>query len=106
MKLEFAATQVVGAFSGGMRRRLSVAVALIGDPAVVYLDEPTTGMDPINRRHVWDVIEAAKQQRREGARAGAQGRADGAGRRRVREAALAADAVGERPAWGVERVRR
>ena len=35
------------AYSGGMKRRLSVAVALIGDPKVVYLDEPTTGMDPI-----------------------------------------------------------
>jgi len=46
-----------------MKRRLSVAVALIGDPKVVYLDEPTTGMDPISRRHVWDVIEAAKQER-------------------------------------------
>ena len=39
------------AYSGGMKRRLSVAVALIGDPKVVYLDEPTTGMDPISRRH-------------------------------------------------------
>jgi len=43
-----------------MRRRLSVAIALLGDPLVVYLDEPTTGMDPIARRHVWDAIEAAK----------------------------------------------
>lgn len=34
----------------------SVAIALLGDPLVVYLDEPTTGMDPISRRHVWDVI--------------------------------------------------
>jgi len=63
VKLTFAAEQLAGNFSGGMRRRLSVAVALIGNPAVVYLDEPTTGMDPINRRHVWDVIERAKQER-------------------------------------------
>eukprot|EP00898_Chlorokybus_atmophyticus_P003418 jgi/Chlat1/4077/Chrsp26S08850 len=49
-----------GKFSGGMKRRLSVAIALIGDPKVVYLDEPTTGMDPISRRYVWDIIEAAK----------------------------------------------
>ena len=34
----------------------SVAIALLGDPLVVYLDEPTTGMDPISRRHVWDII--------------------------------------------------
>jgi ABC-type transport system involved in cytochrome bd biosynthesis fused ATPase/permease subunit len=46
VKLGFAADQLAGNFSGGMRRRLSVAVALIGDPAIVYLDEPTTGMDP------------------------------------------------------------
>jgi len=63
VKLGFAADQLAGNFSGGMRRRLSVAVALIGDPAIVYLDEPTTGMDPINRRHVWDVIQRAKQER-------------------------------------------
>ena len=36
--------------------RASVAIALLGDPLVVYLDEPTTGMDPISRRHVWDII--------------------------------------------------
>ena len=63
VRLTESANQVAGAFSGGMKRRLSVAVALIGNPEVVYLDEPTTGMDPINRRHVWDVIEAAKQDR-------------------------------------------
>ena len=52
-----------GKYSGGMRRRLSVACALIADPNVVYLDEPTTGMDPVNRRGVWDVIEKAKKDR-------------------------------------------
>lgn len=40
-----AAERPAGAYSGGMRRRLSVAMALIGDPRVIYLDEPTTGMD-------------------------------------------------------------
>jgi len=63
VRLTQSANQRAGAFSGGMKRRLSVAIALIGNPEVVYLDEPTTGMDPINRRHVWDVIEAAKQDR-------------------------------------------
>lgn len=48
-------------YSGGMKRRLSVAIALLGDPSIVYLDEPTTGMDPISRRHVWDIIEASKK---------------------------------------------
>ena len=63
VRLTDAADRMAGTFSGGMRRRLSVAIALIGNPQVVFLDEPTTGMDPINRRHVWDVIEAAKQDR-------------------------------------------
>ena len=52
-----------GKYSGGMKRRLSVACSLIADPRVVYLDEPTTGMDPVNRRGVWDVIEKAKKNR-------------------------------------------
>lgn len=60
VKLTAAKDQRTGQYSGGMRRRLSVAIALLGDPLVVYLDEPTTGMDPISRRHVWDAIEAAK----------------------------------------------
>ena len=44
------------AYSGGMKRRLSLAIALIGDPKVVFLDEPTTGMDPVTRRSVWNMI--------------------------------------------------
>eukprot|EP01114_Cavostelium_apophysatum_P009754 TRINITY_DN2300_c0_g1_i1.p1 TRINITY_DN2300_c0_g1~~TRINITY_DN2300_c0_g1_i1.p1 ORF type:complete len:1800 (+),score=493.64 TRINITY_DN2300_c0_g1_i1:225-5624(+) len=48
-------------YSGGMRRRLSVAIALIGNPKIVFLDEPTTGMDPISRRKVWNIIEAEKK---------------------------------------------
>ncbi|KAL9255618.1 ABC transporter A family member 2-like protein [Drosera capensis] len=52
-----------GSYSGGMRRRLSVAIALLGDPKLVILDEPTTGMDPISRRQVWDIIENAKKGR-------------------------------------------
>ncbi|KAF8005573.1 hypothetical protein BT93_K0001 [Corymbia citriodora subsp. variegata] len=52
-----------GSYSGGMKRRLSVAIALIGDPKLVVLDEPTTGMDPITRRHVWDIIEDTKKGR-------------------------------------------
>ena len=63
VKLVEAANIKTGAYSGGMRRRLSVAISLLGDPLVVYLDEPTTGMDPISRRHVWDAIEAAKTNR-------------------------------------------
>ena len=43
-------------FSGGMKRRLSVAISGIGDPRIVIMDEPTTGMDPVSRRHVWALI--------------------------------------------------
>jgi len=42
--------------SGGNKRKLSTAIALIGDPPVIYLDEPTTGMDPGAKRHLWNVI--------------------------------------------------
>ena len=63
VRLTDSADILAGHYSGGMRRRLSVAIALVGDPAVVYLDEPTTGMDPINRRHVWNLIEKSKQER-------------------------------------------
>ena len=52
-----------GAYSGGMQRRLSIAISLIGNPKVVYLDEPTTGMDPVTRREVWDMIQKAKKGR-------------------------------------------
>ncbi|ORX83599.1 P-loop containing nucleoside triphosphate hydrolase protein, partial [Anaeromyces robustus] len=50
-------------YSGGMKRRLSMIIATIGDPNVILLDEPTTGMDPLNRRHVWRFIEKFKKNR-------------------------------------------
>ncbi|KAL7746769.1 hypothetical protein RI367_007933 [Sorochytrium milnesiophthora] len=55
------ADQPVGEFSGGMKRRLSIVSAGIGDPQFVILDEPTTGMDPINRRKVWQYIARLKR---------------------------------------------
>jgi ABC-2 type transport system ATP-binding protein len=45
-----------GALSGGQKRRLDVGLALIGDPDLLFLDEPTTGFDPSARHHAWDVI--------------------------------------------------
>jgi len=52
-----------GTFSGGMKRRLSMAIAGIGDPKIIFLDEPTTGMDPKNRRQVWELIKNLKKNR-------------------------------------------
>ena len=53
----------VGSYSGGMKRRLSVAISSIGEPNIIFLDEPTTGMDPMSRRHVWELIEKMKKNR-------------------------------------------
>ena len=60
VRLTDSAKSVSSSFSGGMKRRLSVAISFIGDPELVFLDEPTTGMDPISRRQVWKIIEEAK----------------------------------------------
>ncbi|RID79514.1 hypothetical protein BRARA_A02247 [Brassica rapa] len=63
VKLTGTAKIRAGSYCGGMKRRLSVGIALIGDPKLVFLDEPTTGMDPITRRHVWDIIQESKKGR-------------------------------------------
>jgi ABC-2 type transport system ATP-binding protein len=51
-----AAGKPAAAYSGGMRRRLDLAMGLVGDPRIVFLDEPTTGLDPRSRRTMWDII--------------------------------------------------
>lgn len=48
-------------FNGGMRRKLSIIISVIGNPKVIFLDEPTTGMDPKSRREIWELIKVNKQ---------------------------------------------
>ncbi|KAJ7372892.1 hypothetical protein OS493_016821 [Desmophyllum pertusum] len=50
------ADSLCGNYSGGNRRKLSTAIALVGNPPIVFLDEPTTGMDPVARRFLWDTL--------------------------------------------------
>src|SRR5438445_6333970 len=54
--LSDAAAKVVKTYSGGMRRRLDLGASLVGRPRFLYLDEPTTGLDPRSRRQLWDMI--------------------------------------------------
>jgi ABC-2 type transport system ATP-binding protein len=53
-----AAGRLAMTYSGGMRRRLDLAMTLIGAPQVIFLDEPTTGLDPRSRRTVWEIVES------------------------------------------------
>ncbi|CAG8514994.1 1192_t:CDS:2 [Acaulospora morrowiae] len=63
VRLNKVANKPAGSYSGGMKRRLSMLISTIGDPKIIFMDEPTTGMDPVNRRHVWSFIEKFKKGR-------------------------------------------
>jgi ABC-2 type transport system ATP-binding protein len=54
----------VGGLSGGQKQRLAMATALLGDPELLFLDEPTTGLDPQARRHLWELVEELKKEGR------------------------------------------
>jgi ABC-2 type transport system ATP-binding protein len=64
VSLEDKARTWVGKLSGGQKQRLAVACALVGDPALLFLDEPTTGLDPQSRRQLWDVLRKFREQGR------------------------------------------
>jgi oleandomycin transport system ATP-binding protein len=55
-RLDDAADRAAGKYSGGMRRRLDLAASLVGRPRLLYLDEPTTGLDPRSRNQMWEIV--------------------------------------------------
>lgn len=61
--MESKANDLAGNLSGGMKRKLSLAIAFMGDPSIVFLDEPSSGMDTTARREVWDLLRTRKEGR-------------------------------------------
>ena len=60
VELGYAQDRLVSRISGGMKRRISLAISLLADPSVIFLDEPTTGLDPETKRAMWSLIDIAK----------------------------------------------
>jgi ABC-2 type transport system ATP-binding protein len=61
VNLEEKKNAFVGSLSGGQRQRFSIVASLVNDPEIVFLDEPTTGLDPLARHHLWDIITGIKK---------------------------------------------
>ena len=61
VSLEEKRDTVAKLLSGGQKRKLSVGIALIGDPKIIFLDEPTAGVDPYSRRHMWNLLKQKKE---------------------------------------------
>ncbi len=61
LQIENKTNEIAGSLSGGMKRRLSIAIALMHDPKLLYLDEPTAGVDPLSRMALWEVIKKIKE---------------------------------------------
>jgi ABC-2 type transport system ATP-binding protein len=64
VSLDDKADSRVGKLSGGQKQRLAVACALVGDPQLLFLDEPTTGLDPASRREIWEIIRGLRERGR------------------------------------------
>lgn len=60
-ELSVSANQIVSTYSGGMKRKLDIAMSLVGNPKVIFLDEPTTGLDPQSRHSMWKIIKELNQ---------------------------------------------
>lgn len=60
--LSASADQAAGTYSGGMKRKLDIAMSLLGNPKILFLDEPTTGLDPLSRRDMWEMIKKLRHQ--------------------------------------------
>jgi len=63
VRLEKFANNTIRELSGGMRRRVSIAISIVSEPKIIFFDEPTTGLDQENRRQVWDILDNLKGKR-------------------------------------------